>query len=298
VLAAFNLISAIPVVIWMLPSVPQLLDFFKTVTVLQTPLGVAWARDLWSHVAAGILYENPFPDEHNGTSWVQQAAVNAWWTRLMGWTLAGLAGLGLLASLVRASAGRLLIWGAAGAGGLAVVHNALAGQSMLSWYLLYLLIPLCLAVVLGALILAPWRARIGPAVVMMVVAIYAAMTGDARSRFVEHPRQAIREAAHSYLDPHPEALAAVFGVSDRQIRSYDPRAVIVASVSDLDAAIERARMEGRPLFAVFCGREESRRRHPELISKVLEGGDFQPFAKAAGLEAMFSYEILRWTPRP
>ena len=121
-------------------------------------------------------------------------------------------------------------------------------------------------------------------------------TQDARARFVQHDRQPIRQAVASYRDEYPEALAITFGVSDRQLHSYDPRAKLVANREELEAALTEARADKRPCFAVICGPLESLARQPELTKRVRESGDFKSHATLPGLEAMFSYEVWRLTP--
>ncbi len=295
-LIGFNLLSAIPVLVWMLPSVPQLVEFLRRVTVLPTPIGAAWARDIGSHLAAGILFINPEPDLHAGTSWVEQAALRPLWVPLLQYVLPSLAGLGLLLTLLKASAGRLIVWSLAAGGLLAIGHNALAGQSMLSWYLLYLTIPLCVAVPVACLWLAPGGEKTGGLVVLLVVALYGLATEDARARFAHHDRQPIRQTVASYREDYPEALAVVFGVSDKQIESYDPRALVVEEVASLDRIIAQARADKRPLFAVMGGRSASRARVPEVTARVLDSGEFMQHASLPGLEAMFSYEVWRLKP--
>ena len=290
-LIGFNLLSAIPVLIWMLPSLPQLVEFLQREKVLATPIGLAWARDIGSHLAAGLLYQNPEPELHAGTSWVAQVTAGPLWEPLLLYVLPTLAVIGLLLTLFKASAGRLIVWGVAAGGLLAIGQNLAVGQSMLSWYLLYLLLPLCLAVPVACLWLAPERT--GGLVVFLVVALYGLATEDARGRFMNRDRQPIRQAVASYREEHPEALAAVCGVSDRQLESYDPRAVVVEDVAKLEALIAEARADQRPFYAVMCGRSQSRQRVPEVVARVLESGEFVQHAALPGLEAMFSYEVWR-----
>lgn len=295
-LVGFNLLSAMPVLVWMLPSLPQLTAFLKRETVLETGIGLAWARDIGSHLAAGVLHANPEADLHVGTSWLEQAARQPLWEPLLLYVLPSLAAIGLLLTLFKASAGRLLVWGMAGGGLLATVHNWLAGQSMLSWYLLYLVVPLCLAAPIACQWLAPWADKTAGFFILLMVALYGLATEDARARFVQHDRQPIRQAVASYREDYPEALAVVFGVSDKQIESYDPLAVVVEDVVRLEKGIAEARTDKRPLFAVMCGRTESRRRVPEVAARVLDSGEFSPHASLPGLEAMFSYEVWRLKP--
>ena len=294
-LIGFNLISAIPVLIWMLPSLPQLIDFLDREQVLKTPIGTEWARDIASHLAAGILYNNPLPDLHLGTSWIAQQASPSW-TPILGYILPLLVLSGSIIALLTTSPSRLLI-GAPILGSLiAIDHNILTGQSMLSWYLLYLLLPLCLAIPLACHALLPWSDRTAPSAIMLLVALFGITTKDARTRFVEHDRQPIRDAVASYREQYPEALAITFGVSDRQLHSYDPRAVVVEKPEQLEALIRLAREDKRPLMAVICGGATTQERLPELTQRITTSGDFKSHAQLPGLEAMFSYQIWRLNP--
>ena len=295
-LAAFNVLGAIPVLIWMLPSVPQLIDFLAREKVLQTPIGLAWARDVGSHLASGLLYSNPEPALHVGTSWQNEAANQLLWRPLLLYAMPVLAITGLFGALLRAGASRLAIVGVFGGGLLAVGQNLVTGQSMLSWYLLYLLLPLCLAVPLGVRTLIPWNDKTAAPAILLVVALFAMTTEAARARFIAQDRQPIRHAAASYREPHPEALAVVCGVSDRQFQSYDPRARVIETLVELQQAVAQARTERRPLFVVLCGRSVSLKRNPELVRAMLDGPDFEIFSEHPGLEAMFSYEVFRLLP--
>lgn len=294
-LAGFGLVSAIPLLIWLLPSVPQVLEFLGREKVLQTPIGLNWARDVGSHLAAGILFENPHPDLHLGTSWLAQAQA-ALWTPLLAHALPVVALAGLFMALLSPPTARLTVWAPLLGGLLAVAQNWLVGQSMLSWYLLYLLLPLCLAVPVACHALLPWAEKTAPGMIVILVALFGVATQDARARFTQHDRQPIRQAAASYRDEYPEALAVTFGVSDRQLHSYDPRALVVPNLEDLEARVTEARADRRPLFAVICGPLETLARQPELTRRVRESGDFKLHATLPGLEAMFSYEVWRLTP--
>jgi Dolichyl-phosphate-mannose-protein mannosyltransferase len=291
----FNLISAIPVLVWMLPSVPQLVAFLDREKVLNTPISVEWARDIGSHLAAGILYNNPLPDLHLGTSWIAQQSAPAW-IPLLGYILPILALSGFFMALISPPASRLFVCIPLFGGLFAIAHNFATGQSMLSWYLLYLLLPLCLAIPLACHALLPWAERTAPGVIMAIVAVFGLTTKDARSRFVEHDRQPIREAVARYRESYPETLAITFGVSDRQLNSYDPRAIVVENPEQLAALIRLARTDKRPLMAVICGGATTEQRLPDLYRRVATSGDFVSFAQVPGLEAMFSYQIWRLNP--
>jgi hypothetical protein len=103
----------------------------------------------------------------------------------------------------------------------------------------------------------------------------------------------MRQTVASIRTDHPEAMTAVFGVSDRQTQSYDPRVRVLEKASDLDAAMADAQKEGRPLFVYFCGRETSTQRNPDLMQRVLDPVAFTHISDFKGLEAMFTYHVYR-----
>jgi hypothetical protein len=294
-LIGFNLISAIPLLIWMLPSVPQVVEFLSREKVLQTPISLSWARDIGSHLAAGILYTNPNPEMHLGTSWVTQETA-VLWLPVLGYALPLLALVGLFMALMSPPTARIVVWVPLIGGLLTIGQNMLVGQSMLSWYLLYLLLPLCVAIPLACHTLLPWAEKTAPAAIVLIVALYGLTTQDARARFVQHSRQPIRQTVASYREDYPEALVVTFGVSDRQLNSYDPRALPVAKREELEALIAEARTDKRPCFAVICGPLATQERLPELTPRVRENADFTLHASLPGLEPMFSYEVWKLNP--
>lgn len=64
----------------------------------------------------------------------------------MGIVIPLLAAVGVLLAIFRRSPGRLAVVAIVGAGVLSITQNMLSGESLLVWYLLYLLIPFCLAI--------------------------------------------------------------------------------------------------------------------------------------------------------
>ena len=72
-LAAFNALAAVPVLQWVLPSVPQIRG-----TAQGTPEYVTdvwqWLHDLAAVLAFGWQYDNPLREAHVGTDWKGVAA--------------------------------------------------------------------------------------------------------------------------------------------------------------------------------------------------------------------------------
>lgn len=293
-LAAFNLLAAIPVAIWIFPSVPQIMNVLLHDPSRYRPgVGWHWARDLFTHLIGGVHYSLPEPEVHLGTTWLAQRAGSWFYTLYVAWFFAGMFVLGAVLALFTNAATRIAVIAPLLAGMLIVVQNALSNGALLIWYLLYLLVPLVLAVPLVVGRLLSFRPALLAPALALVVAGYALATADKRDRIVRFDRQPMRQAIAGIRDNHPGSLTAVFGVSDRQTQSYDPRVRILKDATDLDRAVEDAGRMNIPLFVYFCGRTESGRRAPELMERVLDESSFQLVRTIPGLEAMFSYELWR-----
>lgn len=286
-LVAFGLIAAIPVLLWTLPSVPQLLGFMAHDNSARLPANFGSMMDVSTHLAAGILPSNPETGSHLGTSWEQMNFANMHGVSVVGWSLLLLGGLGFFAALFENVAGRVAVLAPALAGGLSFWHASVQHHPNLASYYIYLLIPLVLACALSAV-----RFRVFPLLmVMLLVGAYGLATQKPRQMYVDHARQPIRETVRAIYEKKPEALTGTFGVSDRQAQSYDKDVVLLAKPEDVDALIARGQQEGRPVFIYFAGLTESTKRSPDLMKRVGLSEDFVKFKEFKGLEAMFSYLV-------
>lgn len=292
-LIGFNLLAAIPVIVWLLPSVPQVLIYMQRPDTNRLGMGWGWVRDTLCHVLSGAHYALPEMGSHLGTSWGQQVTSHPAFLPVIGWLIPALGIVGLLAAMFRGTAARLAVLSIALGGVLAFAHNSAKNSPMVAWHLIYLLIPLALAVALGALTILPWRERTQGPAMLLLLALFGLSTQDIRARLIQHDRQPMRQTVASIRDSHPEAMTAVFGVSDRQTQSYDPRVRVMEKEADLDAVLADAEKEGRPLFVYFCGRAESGRRNPDLMKRVLDPAAFKHIADFPGLEAVYSYHVYR-----
>ena len=291
-LIAFNLIAAIPVIWWTLPSVPQMAGFLAHGYTNNLKPDSGWIYDLGSHLAAGIMQINADSTEHIGTSWEQMRGPAFDATSILGWGVLFLAFLGFMVAPFENVAARISILGLTIAGGLSLWHAHVQNHPNLAMYYIYLLIPLALACGLAAV-----RFRVFPAVLVLVlVGLYGIGTQKPRSIFINHDRQPIRQTVEAIYDKKAEALTGAFGVSDRQSQSYDPDVTILEKADDVDALLARGKAEGRPVFVYFAGLRESARRSPDLMKRVAQSPDFVPFKDMKGLEAMFSYHIYVQTP--
>lgn len=289
-LFAFNLLAAIPVLFLMAPSVPQVLGFLAIDPHVRLPASADWLRDLGSHLAAGLLYSNPINADHVGTSWETLRHALPFVYGPLGWFLGLLCLLGFMSALFESAATRFAIVGMTLAGGLSLWHASTSHHPNLTWYYLYLLVPLCLSVGLAVV-----RFQTLPAVLSIVaVGLYGYATEKPREVFMNHDRQQIRQTVESIRTLKPHALTGVFGVSDRQARSYDPAVEVLESVEQLEALVQKAQAGNQSLFVYFCGDRETRVRAPALHQRVTQGGDFVPFKQFKATEAMFTYFVFRY----
>jgi len=295
-LIGFNLLGAIPVIVWLLPSVPQVATYMKRPDALRLGMGWDWARDGFCHLLSGAHYYLPELGNHLGTSWLQQAEVHSFFLPVMGYLIPVLGIAGLLLALFRNTASRLSIVAVALGGVAAFAHNSAQNSPMVVWHLLYLMIPFALAVPLACIRLVPMSDRLGVPALIAMLAAFGVATEDVRGRIVAFDRQPMRQTVTSIREAKPEAMTAVFGVSDRQTQSYDPKVRVMETAADLDGAITDAQKEGRPLFVYFCGRVTSGERNPDLMKRVLDASAFKHVSDHPGLEAMFTYHVYQFIP--
>lgn len=314
-LGVANAFSAVVVLQWILPSVPQILAYLRKEDHLSdVELGKAWFLDFWSHLVLGVQWSMRHDVPHHGLGFRDLAAAEpaVWWGVVV------LVPLLLVVGAVRMawSGGwreRIVLASLLGATVLAYGHNEVSDSKMFVWYLLYAVpaLALCLAravsppvapVVPGTALdgAAARRRWMGAAALVLVVAGYGWLSADPRRRLATHDRQPMAEAvrlargaAHSGVLAESPVLTATFGVSDRQIQSYDPRVEILGEVADLDALRREAEGRGIPLFVYICGPPDSRARRPDLFAAVAESGEFEKVADVPGLEPYFSYALYR-----
>jgi hypothetical protein len=306
-LIALNLLAAVPVIQWMLPSVPQLLHYLHSEGSLHLDLGWPWLRDFFSGLAIGFQYDNP--GEHAGTSWLAQTAAHSWLAPVM--IVLGLVALvGVGVAFVKNTAARLAIAAPFAAVVAAYAHNALAGTPMVVWYLLYVIVPVALAVPLAVMKFAGRRSNV---VFGFLFTGYVLAVGMPAQDLRTHPRQPMREAVAFAMTQDAKARTAILGVSDRQMQSYDPKVIVLDDRKELASAVKAARHDADALFVYVCGREmvmtgtDGKLRAKQSALDAVEhglsaeetGGPAATFAEKAkflGTEAMFSYRVYQLNP--
>lgn len=292
-LVAFNLIGAIPVIIWMLPSIPQILAYLKADDSLRLGMGWDWTRDYLSGLAMGFQYDNP-GTMHAGTSWLLQSMTSTGLFSLFFlWIAPAALAVGFVLSLSRNTASRLIIVAPTLAGVMAYAHNAAQNNPMVVWYLLYTIIPAVFALPLAFSFPGKKKKWMAPVFLSILVVTYAALTWNANQILRLHDRQPIRQTVAATKVDDPHSMTAVFGVSDRQTQSYDPQVHVLENESDLQECIRKSRDTGTSLYVYYCGTTISGQRRPELMKQVTQSDDFTLVCDKPGHEEMFSYHVYR-----
>jgi hypothetical protein len=259
-------------------------------------MGWPWTRDYLSGLAISFQYDNP-GTVHNGTSWLLQSMKSSWLFSLFFlWIAPATALLGVILASLRNAASRLIVLSPLLAGLMAYMHNLAHNNPMVVWYLLYTIIGLVIAIPLAIASsskITPW---LPPALLAVFIAIYGMLTWDANQTLRLHDRQPIRQTVAAIRETDPNAMTAVFGVSDRQSQSYDPGVRVLESEADLLECTNLSLSTGAPLYVYYCGTAVSEQRRPELMKQVTQSDQFSFFRSAAGHEDMFSYHIYRWKP--
>ena len=288
-LVAFGLLAAIPVLALTLPIIPQLLAFLSFDNSIRVESDMAMARDIGSHLVAGVLYNNPLNGDHAGTSWEKLRMSLPMVYGPLGWFVGLLVILGIGTAFFDSGGTRFAIIAVAAAGALAFWHTSEKGNPNFSWYYIYLLVPGCLAMGLSLV-----RFQFMPGLmVMLAVGLYGYATETPREIIRTVNRQPIKQTVQAIREFRPHALTGTFGVSDRQAESYDPGVEILSTVAQLEDMLAKAQQGRTAAFVYFAGDRESGVRNPELHQRVTASDDFELWREFKGTEAMFSYRIYR-----
>ena len=300
-LVAFNVMAAVPVIAWMLPSIPQLIANLKSENSLHLDLGWVWIRDFLSGCVIGFQYDNPYPALHFGTDWLGYARDHRIGAAFLSFAIPGLFLVGLVTAIRRSFASCLVIAAPVLACVLAYSHNVAAHSPMVVWYLLYVVIALVLAVPLGVELFHKKPSPLIWLALALLIAGHTAATWQPCMILRDHDRQPIRQTVAFIRERAPDALTAVFGVSDRQTLSYDPGVKTISTPEDLEKLVTKSRLTGFDLFVYFCGNDESSKRNPELMAAVRNGlkaapeapAEFESVAQMKGTEELFSYHVFK-----
>lgn len=297
-LIAVNLIAAIPVLLWITPSVPQYLAYVSKPDALRLGMGWPWVRDLLSSLYLGFPYDNPGERDHFGSSWklFQQQHSLFIHTVLPLLIIPLLTIVGLAATVCRGRDTRLVILGPLLGAVLSFCHNASNNNPMVVWYFVFLLPMLAILLSLGLATLCRGHRFILPILLVLFVSIYGVSVADASHRKRHYDRQPIRQTARWIQDQHPDPLAVTWGVSDNQSRSYIPRARAIHDLTQLHASEQEALAKKVPLYVFIAGEKVTATRDPELTGYLTTSSDYRLVARFAGLEELFSYRVYEWLP--
>ncbi len=298
-----TLLSAAVVIQLMLPSAPQILAYLKhSAEIRAVELNWAWLRDFWTHLVAGVPPVVARPEVALGTGVDEMARARPWTAPAIYHAMPVMTLLGSALLVARGGVGGRLaaaaLWGGAL---LAYLHNGIGHTEMYGWYLLYTAPALALSLAMLAAAAGRVRGWAGGVAMAATVLGYGYLTAPPRAQMASAERQPmaqvvemVRGRAHDFLDPDDGGvLTGSFGVSDRQVQSYDPRVEVVETRAELASLVAKAGASGKTLYVYFCGRTETAERNPDVLALIDEPTIFEKVADVPGFEAYFSYEIYR-----
>jgi len=285
----------------MLPILPELLQILKENPAFRGKMGWRWWQDVGGFLYAGTRWLDHAPDNPDNQALIRWITAPWWWPSLAAFGLCAVVGTGrmwtarglwrLLA--VGTLVGVWLAWGLA----------TIQGNYLNLWYLFFAMPWLIVALALG------WQAlsgRLPSWLAAVVLVILVAPQSVVAWRFRHLPKQHERapvELARGARYPHylttpkgSEALTAGFWCN---ANLYDPEMVTLRTMGELDALVQKARREKRPLYVAFSHRLSALKSHGDLV-KRLEGGDeFELAGRFYGQEedqfTMHVYRLPVWT---
>ena len=314
-LAAWNALAAIPVILLMLPSVPQLAYFLKQgKKMISFVPGFGWEKDFLTHWLAGIPPAADAPGESMGLGFRDFGRVGRW-LRWFGGALA-VVGIARMIRYPRLPFARLLALVAITAPLVAYAHHRAAGNPVFPWYIQFSLFALCLG----------WGAALAPAemenrnllgqralravAILFLAALWLPVVGKVNHRLATVPRQPIRETAAALAGIAPtygrasidDRILVTFGTSARRMVTYAPETRVVDSIAEIREILREADGAGKQVRVAFCGRNialssPDSPSDGELVRFVESpSSGFVPQTRVAGWEELFSYHVYRREP--
>ncbi|MGI8604491.1 MAG: glycosyltransferase family 39 protein [Verrucomicrobiales bacterium] len=294
-LVVANILAGVLYLQLMAPCFPQMRLALDESPVLRGGVSV----DSLLQAASSLLFGQPWSDldpdnaihvsiERTFSHWPVPAALALLWS------------LGMLALGIRCAAksrpGRMLVLGNMAAVVVAVTAAAATGQTLLAWYLIYLL-PMILVLSGVALDAAagnlpasrPARALTVSMVVGATLA-FLALIVRADLVYLNHGKENVREAA-MVAEGDPRALRASFW-SDAPI--YRPDIISIADAGQFQKLVAQARREDRPLWVEFGFRELALKSHREVIERLEDPELFELAAVLPGFdEPQYTHRVFR-----
>ncbi|MBP7949364.1 MAG: glycosyltransferase family 39 protein [Verrucomicrobiales bacterium] len=301
-LGVANIFSAAPLAVFLAPSILQIQAYVAGHSGEYPRLNAAWFQDLWAHLISGIPWT---PHNTRGSAGIcleDLISENPLLEFIATKLLPALCIAGLGAMLWRNWRSRLVAVAILTGAAVASFQAMHTGVPFLGWYLLYLLPLFCLAL---AFIPAFAPAQLSWTPLVSLAAVFF-LTAGPRQRMAGVPRQLIREVTQQArreatvpTGSNPAAITAVFGTSNRQVLSYDPRAIVLETVDDLHELVAHAGETKAPLTVYFCGLRRAKEEFPAILNELQNPSRWRYEPCRAGMEEMFSYHIYRWiNPTP
>lgn len=186
-------------------------------------------------------------------------------------------------------AGAAFVWASAGGAALMVGFCRLKGMTLLHWYPIFLLPGLLLALAAGFAWLSA-VARVRARLPLWILAIpLAVLWGEALASFTRASREDFRSVVEFVRGaPYPESLKNPSGSLLVNYWSecprYDGAAISPQNDEALDALIERARRENRPLFVEHGFISQMRYSFPQTLKQLSDPELFELVAIFHGLD--------------
>jgi hypothetical protein len=306
-------VSAMGFLLLFAPSVRQL-HLFMEERAAAGRLDGSWVLDFWAHLALGMRWA---ADDRSNPVFLSIQHSFQMHPQALGVVLA-LVCVAFVAGLLRSLRSpdtALLAAPCVAAAAAACAHVGSEQRALYVWYVIYVLPGVVAAVALGVDWIArvPWlQPRHGRLLANAAGAVlvwqFFLFTQYPRDQMRATPRQSIREAVAALheggYDPFAPAkrdlLTASIGTSARQKWTYDPRIVPLKSDDEeamraLGGLMSEASARGVPL-RVLIG-------NPPLVAEVaprahalLTGPDFKIINTLHGLESMFTYWVVEYSP--
>ena len=284
----------------------QLTHAVEDSTRFQHKVTSYWFFDTISHMVAGVPWECASQKLHNGTS-----AALGWdghpfyqWVVAFVFPLMMILGLGHMAIHSRNSlvAGVPCFLG----GALMLVHSVMKETIIFGWYMIFILIPFCLAVSWTADFVAPKLSRKYAWFLLLTLCLYVLVVADPLHRIRTYQRQPIRQVVEiargtgysGGLANDQNTITGTFSTSARQVLSYDPWVNLINSKEEFEQLRAEAKRTQKSLVIYFANDERAHEDQPEIYRILTESGEFTKTKELLGLEAMFRYSIYKWTPDP
>jgi hypothetical protein len=300
-LGVANVFSGIPLMIMLPPAILQIMAFQSSYVGAFAPMDQVWFLELWAHLTAGIPW-HPFNTAGTlGICLKEMAAAQPLYKIIFGMLLPLLAGMGFLTMLWKNWGSRLVAISILAGAVFTCINAARSGAPAYGWYVLFLLPLYCLAL--------PFAQRLSPSRLLWLPLLGLGgvffLTAKPARVMAEVPRQPIRETTQVARDENtvptggnPLIMTGVFGTSDRQVLSYDPRVVVLKSPEDFTALVAKATQAKAPLLVYFCGKLRAQNEDKAILKQLEDPTQWKLKKFIPCIEEMFSYYVYEKIAQP